>query len=53
MSLKKAVTAWLNELADFMDPDTYNLFEPIRDEEIVLEDVVLKRSVKVQATPSK
>ena len=53
MSLKKAVTAWLNELADFMDPDTYNLFEPIRDDEIILEDVVIKRSVKAGATPSK
>ena len=53
MSLKKAITAWLNELAEFMDPDTYNLFEPIRDEEIISEGVVLKTSVKAGDTQSR
>lgn len=35
--IKQSLTNWLNELADFMDPDTGNLFEPIN--ELTISDI--------------
>lgn len=35
--IKQSITSWLNELAEFMDPDTGNLFEPIN--ELTINDI--------------
>ncbi len=51
MGLKKAITAWLYELAEFMDPDTYNLFEPVHD--FVLEEVEILKMPKDLPAPSR
>jgi len=49
-NFKQIFLKWLDELANFMDPDTYNLFEPLSEKrsDVAEEDVVaLKKSVKV------
>ena len=35
--IKQSLANWLDELAEFMDPDTGNLFEPIN--ELTISDI--------------